>query len=279
MSSESLVKVFDSRDRDSFTRYLLNAVAEIKIYRFALSNFVINNLRMRYRRSVLGFVWSLLNPLLVMMVISVVFSLIFKQEIRTFSLYIFSGLAPWGYISSSILGGCQALINGEGFMKKVYVPKLLFPLIFVSTETVNFLFSIVSLYILALLFGATLSWKIIFLPLIILIIFIFNFGWAILFSVITVYFRDFSQIMAVVFQALFYVIPIVYPLETIPIEYRFIFNLNPFYYFVMLSRKVIYGQPELYAIDFLIPTVLAVSSLLLGLFVLMKQDRDIIYRL
>ena len=184
-----------------------------------------------------------------------------------------------GYISSSILGGCQALINGEGFMKKVYVPKLLFPLIFVSTETVNFLFSIVSLYILALLFGATLSWKIIFLPLIILIIFIFNFGWAILFSVITVYFRDFSQIMAVVFQALFYVIPIVYPLETIPIEYRFIFNLNPFYYFVMLSRKVIYGQPELYAIDFLIPTVLAVSSLLLGLFVLMKQDRDIIYRL
>ena len=99
MSSESLVKVFDSRDRDSFTRYLLNAVAEIKIYRFALSNFVINNLRMRYRRSVLGFVWSLLNPLLVMMVISVVFSLIFKQEIRTFSLYIFSGLAPWGILA------------------------------------------------------------------------------------------------------------------------------------------------------------------------------------
>ena len=119
MNSHTYVQIFDSSEQESFPKYLIKTARELHKYRFALSNFVINNLRMRYRRSMLGFLWSLLNPLLVMTVISVVFSIIFQQELRSYSVYIFSGLAPWWFISAAIIGGCSTLINAEGFLKKV----------------------------------------------------------------------------------------------------------------------------------------------------------------
>lgn len=275
----ALIKVFDSEQDDSFPRFLLRNLRELRHYRFALINFVLNNLRMRYRRSSLGFLWSLLNPLLVMTVISVVFSIIFRQDLKTFAVYIFSGLAPWLYINAAVMSGGQTIINAEGFLKKVYLPKVLFPMITVTTETANFLFSITSLYILAILLGFRVEWTIVLLPLAILITFFFNLGLAIIFGVATVYFRDLTQIMMVVFQALFYLVPIVYPLESIPEQYRVFFYFNPFYYFVMLFRKVIYGIPEITWLDWIITSGMALVAVVIGMFILMKQDRDLIYRL
>lgn len=275
----ALIKVYDSEQDDSYPRFLLRNLREIRHYRFALINFVVNNLRMRYRRSSLGFLWSLLNPLLVMTVISVVFSIIFQQDLKTFAVYIFSGLAPWLYINASIMSGCQTIINAEGFLKKVYLPKILFPMITVTTETANFLFSITSLYILALLLGFHVKWTILLLPLAILVTFVFNLGLAIMFGIATVYFRDLTQIMMVVFQALFYLVPIVYPLESVPERFQIFFYFNPFYYFVMLFRKVIYGIPEITWLDWGITSAMALIAMAIGMFILMKQDRDLIYRL
>lgn len=279
MDSQSVVKIYDGSEQDTFPRYLIKVIRELRQYRFALSNFVINNLRMRYRRSSLGFLWSLLNPLLVMTVISVVFSIIFQQDLKSYSVYIFSGLAPWWFISAAIIGGCSTLINAEGFLKKVYIPKALFPVVSVTTEAANFIFSIISLYILALLLGFQISWTIVLLPLAITLAYFFTLGWALIVGVVTVYFRDLSQILVVVFQALFYMVPIVYPLTAIPEELRFLFLLNPFYYYIMLFRKVIYGSPSLTASDWIITFLLSAISLLFGIYVLMKQDRDLIYRL
>lgn len=279
MSSETFVTVFDSRASQSFYRYLKNNFVEVYRFRHALANFVVNNLRMRYRRSVLGFFWSLLNPLLVMTVISIVFSLIFKQNIKTFSVYIFSGLAPWQYLNSSILAGCQTIINAEGFLKKVYIPKSLFPIITVTTETANFFFSIVSLFFLGIILGFRVPWTIAFLPLAILVTFIFNLGWALLLGVITVYFRDLTQIVIVGLQALFYITPIIYPIESIPAQFHILFYINPFYYFIILFRKIIYGTPSLTLADWALPSLLAIIIFVLGFLVVMLRDKDLIYRL
>jgi ABC-type polysaccharide/polyol phosphate export permease len=212
VGQELLTTVYDSRANESFPRFLVKNISDLYRFRHAIVNFVVNNLRMRYRRSVLGFVWSLLNPLMVMLVIAVVFSIIFRQDIKSFAVYIFSGLVPWNYIYASILTGCQTIINAEGFLKKVYLPKTLFPVVSVSTETANFLFSIVSLYILAIILGFQVHWTILLLPLALVVTFFFNLGWAFLFGVVTVYFRDLTQIVIVLFQAIFYLAPIVYPL-------------------------------------------------------------------
>ncbi len=279
MGSDTLITVYDSRASQSFPRYLINNVREVYRFRHALGNFVVNNLRMRYRRSVLGFLWSLLNPLLVMTVISIVFSLIFKQNIKTFSVYIFSGLAPWQYLNACIFAGCQTIINAEGFLKKVYLPKSLFPLVTVTTETANFFFSIVSLFLLGIILGFHIPWTVGYLPIAIAIAFIFNLGWALLFGVITVYFRDLTQIVVVGLQALFYITPIIYPIESIPAQFHILFYINPFYYFITLFRKIIYGTPALSLIDWALPLALAIILLVLGLFVVMLRDKDLIYRL
>lgn len=140
MSSISSIKLFDSKINESFLRYLIKNIQDLRVYRYAIANFVRNNLRMRYRRSALGFLWTVLNPLLVMSVISVVFALIYKRDIHTFAIYIFSGLSPWGFINMSVQGGSQSLIHAEGYLKKVYLPKVMFPIISVSTELINFFF-------------------------------------------------------------------------------------------------------------------------------------------
>jgi len=279
MTDRPIVNIFDSRVHDSFPRYVAKIFSEMWTYRFALKNFVVNNLRTRYRRSVLGFLWSLLNPLFFMLILAVVFSTIFKQSMRDYSIYIFSGMIPWLYINASITMGCQTLINAEGFLKKVYIPKLLFPVVSVTTETVNFGLSIVSLYILGLFVGFPVKITILYLPLVVLITFLFNLGWVLILSVTTIFFRDTTHLITIIFQALFYLAPIIYPLESIPEQFRTLFFFNPFYYFIILFRKVIYGSPALTWLDWLAPIGLTILILIIGLYILKRHDRTIVYRL
>lgn len=277
--TKAFITIYDSTQNDNLFKYLHKTIGEVWTFRFALGNFVINNLRMRYRRSLLGFLWSLLNPLLMMIVVSVVFSTIFKVDLNVYGIYIFTGLAPWGYLNAAILGGCQTFINAEGFLKKVYLPKALFPLSSVATETVNFLFSILSLYILSLALGNQIRISILLLPFVILITFVFNLGWSMFLGTITAYFRDLSQIMLVVFQALFYLTPIIYTVDTIPENFRWFIYFNPLYYYVNLFRKTIYGTDALTVADWGIPIGLAFVMFIIGIWVLMRKDRDLVFRL
>jgi ABC-type polysaccharide/polyol phosphate export permease len=275
----NIVAIYDSKDRESLFRYIFKNIRELYRFRYAIRNFVYDTLRTRYRRSVLGFLWSLLNPLMFMIILAVVFSNVFKQEIKTYAIFIFSGLVPWLFISSCVNGGTMALINAEGFLKKVYIPKLLFPVVVVTVETVNFFFSIVSLYLIGLVVGFPVSITFLLLPLVILISYIFTLGLVLIISVATIYFRDMTHITAILMQVLFYLVPIIYPLETMPVETQNLLVLNPFYYFILLFRKVIYGQPALSLQDWLIPLGLSLLSILIGMWVLKHNDRDIIYHL
>ncbi len=267
------------KTKESFGHFSCRTLLEMTNIKFALASFVVNNLRRRYRRSILGFAWSLLNPLLTMGVMTLVFSLLFKNDPRTFAIFIFTGLLPWTFITDSITNGSQAITQNEHYLKKVYVPKLFFPLVAVTTEGANFVFSLSSLMIIGLAIGAKLSWTWLLVPVATGLLFVFAFSIAMFLAVATVYFRDLTHLIKVFLGLLFYTVPIIYPLNMVPEKYQFAFMLNPAYYYIDLFRVLIY-KGELPAMQhWAAALVLSLASAVLCLFVLKRTERDIIYRL
>ncbi len=265
--------------KESFMPFMIRTLGELRHVKFALASFVINNLRRRYQRSVLGFAWSLLNPLLMMIVLTTVFSLIFKRDPKTFGIFIFTGMLPWTFISESIAGGCSSITSAENFMKKVYIPKIFFPLVTVSTELINFGLSLLSMMVLALFLGLQLHWTILLLPAALFVTFLFTFGLTLALAVGTVYFRDIAHFVRVILSCFFYLIPIVYPLSAVPEKYAIFFQINPFTHFINIYRDIIcYGTPPS-MVEWLTTLALSAVTLFIGFFILKLKEKDIIFRL
>ena len=269
---------FDNR-QPSFPEYLSKSVRELVFFQYALGYLVMNSLRTRYRRSYLGFFWSLVNPLLTMLVISVVFSALWNMRFRDFGIYIFSGLLPWMFFSNSLGAGCVSLINAEKYMKKIYLAKLLFPLAAVCTETINLVLSMISLLVLALVIGGHVGWSLLLLPFAVGLIFMFVLGLAIAVSVMDVYFRDLPYIIQVVLMALFYAVPIIYPMSRLPETIQNLLILNPIYHFIVLFQMCIYEGRIPSLSTWVICLGLSLASLVTGMLILHRNDRDLIYRL
>lgn len=259
--------------------YSMRSLGELLNIKFALASFVVNNLRRRYRRSVLGFAWSLLNPMLTMTVMTIVFSLLLHRDPRQFGIFIFTGLLPWSFITDSVTIGAQSIVNAEAFLKKVYVPKLFFPLVAVATEGVNFVLSMASLIMLGICLSMPMYCTLLLVPLAAALLLTFNFAVAVFLAIATVYFRDMTHIIRVVLSLAFYMVPIVYPLEALPAEYRSFFHWNPIYYFLNLFRALIHEGRCPQAHEWLIPAVLTMAVFALAMLTLRKTEKDLIYRL
>jgi len=271
--------IFDSAENRGVKNFLLRNIRDLITYRFVLFNLISTNLRARYRRSTIGFLWTLINPLFTMTILAVVFSTIYKLPFADFGIYIFSGLLPWNLISNSILNGSMSLIGAEGYLKKVYVPKLIFPIATVGVEAANFLFSLTSLFLLALFLGARASWGLLFLPFALLLLLLFILGIILTVCIITVYFRDLFHILQIVFVGLFYLVPIVYKKEFFGNDLLIVLQINPFFYFIQLFQQIIYEAkiPDLSL--WLTCSILMVVSMTVGLFVFKSKEKDVIYRL
>jgi len=265
--------------KESVFGYTCRALSELRNIKFALASFVVNNLRRRYRRSVLGFAWSLLNPLLTMAVMTAVFSLLWHSNPRSFGVYVFTGLLPWTYITDSIMMGSQSLVQSEAFLKKVYIPKSFFPLVAVSTETANFAFSLASLMLLAMIVGVQMKLTVLLVPAAIALLFLFNFSVTLILAVATVYFRDLTHIIKVGLSTLFYLVPIIYNLDMVPEKYRALFLLNPVFYFIDLFRALIYVGEVPDFTRWAIPSLITFCTLTIAFYTLKKTDKDLIYRL
>ena len=264
---------------EGIVAFIQRTVRELNTVKFALLSFVVNNLRRRYRRSILGFAWSLINPLLTMLVMTVVFSVLFQRDPRTFSVYVFTGLLPFQFIKDSITLGGPSIVQGEHFLKKVYLNKTFFPLVTVATEGTNFCFSLFSLMALAFCLGLKLQVSMVLLPAVILILFVFNAALALTFSIATVYFRDLTHISEVVLGAAIYLCPILYPMSLVPAQYKVFFMLNPFYWFIELFRLVICEGRIPSAIDWGVPLAIMTVAVVFSLLILKRKERDLIFRL
>jgi ABC-type polysaccharide/polyol phosphate export permease len=187
-------------------------LSELWRFREVIKNFVSQDLKVKYRRSALGFFWSLMNPLLQMLVLSLVFKLIFKMP--SFTLYLLAGLIPWNFFATSIDACSTSIINSENMLKRQYFPKLVFPLSAVIQNLITF---VLSLTVLLVLVGPFTHFRITpalaMLPLSIACLVCFTLGIGAIAAVLTVHFRDMQHLIGVLMSALFYLTPIIYPLE------------------------------------------------------------------
>jgi ABC-type polysaccharide/polyol phosphate export permease len=270
---------FDASKPPSIIEFLARNARELFVFRHALFNYIDSQLSARYRRSTIGFFWSLLNPLFTMIVMAIVFSSLYKRPFAEFSLYLFSGLLPWNLITASLTEGSMSIVTAEVYLKKIYTPKVLFPLVTLGVEAINFLFSLVSLFLLVLLVGAKISWTLLLVPFALLTLILFLLGLILTLSILTVSFRDMSHILRILLLGLFYMTPILYPITAVADWLADIVKFNPFYYFINLFHLIIYDGVVPVSFDWMVCLILAVVSMLIGITVFHNKEKDVIYRL
>lgn len=275
----SFLEEYDASKPGNILSFLKRNFFQIIVYRHALVNFISTNLSSRYRRSTFGFLWSLLNPLFTMVIMALVFSSLFKQTFAEFGMYLFSGILPWNLISSSLVGGTMSIVGNEGYLKKVYIPKLLFLLVALGVELTNFLFSLMSLMLLALLFGAKIGTSFLMIPIVLFLTAMFLLGLVMTLSVVNVFFRDLSHILQIILLGVFYLTPILYPISLISESVQNIIKFNPFYYFILLFQTLIFEGKVPNFQYWLTPIILTAISLFIGVFIFHKKENDVIYRL
>jgi ABC-type polysaccharide/polyol phosphate export permease len=247
-------------------------------YRGLLWEFVERDIKTRYRRSVLGLFWTLLNPLLTMAVMTAVFSTLFRSDIQNFPVYLLSGFTIYNFFSESTNNAMTSIISGSSLIKKIYIPKYLFPLSKIISTLVNLIASFIALIFVMLATGARLSLNVIFLLIPMAYIFLFALGVGLILSSLVVFFRDIAHFYGVLLLLWMYMTPLFYPMEILPDLARRIVQMNPLTGIVEYTRVItLYGTlppPELNIIC-LIPGVIAC---MLGLWIFYHtQDRFILH--
>jgi ABC-2 type transport system permease protein len=215
-------------------------LAEIIRYKHLLYNLVTRDLTVRYKRSVLGFCWSWLNPLLNTLVFTIVFSTIFRFEVKNFIIYFLSGFQLWIFFSQSTAVASRCLLQNGPLFKKIYVPKAIFVISVVFSNLVNLGFALIPLFILLPILGKGFHLALLFLPISVLLAVMFTLGIALILAATAVFFNDIIDMYQIFLMPWMYLTPIIYPIDIIPKKYIVFLKLNPFYYLVEVFRLPIY---------------------------------------
>jgi len=241
-------------------------LADLGRFRHVLRNFVVTDLKVRYQRSVLGFLWTLLNPILMMVVLAVVFSQVLRtMGIEEYPLYLFSGFIPWIFFSSVIVSGSNSLLANEFLIKTVQVPKFLFPLRCLLVGLVNFVFEILALCILFVCFGEAFRVQVVLLPAAVVLLAVFALGIMFITASLVTRYRDFEHIIGVFLQAWYFLTPILYP-ESLVKDYAWLLRLNPMVYLMRIFHCTFYHHPASWPdpTTWLAAVVAAFGTLLIG---------------
>lgn len=220
---------------------MISRIRSIYEYRDMIYSLVRRELRGRYKGSVLGFLWTYINPLCQVLVYSAVFSIIFKVDIDKFYLYLIIGMMPWTFFNTSVQGGATCIRAQSDMVKKIYFPREVIPISYVTSAFVNMLFSFIIVFFAVIISGYWFNFQaLLFLPLIMCIEYFLALGIALLASCLTVYFRDLEQIIGVMMMAWIYLTPIMYAIDYIPEAYRPLFMLNPMTPIVEVYHQILY---------------------------------------
>lgn len=200
----------------------------------------LKELRVRYKRSALGFLWSLLNPLLMMIILTVVFSTISRLPIKQYAVFLISALLPWTFFSQALSYGVESIVGNGELLKKVRIDKAVFPAAAVLSNIINFMLSMVPLLLLLAVMRFPLYWTWVYLPVAVLMLVMFATGCCFFFAAANVFFRDVSHILQIVLSAWFYISPIIFSMDFVPQQFRMYFRLNPISYILDGFRDAIY---------------------------------------
>ena len=233
------------------------------------------DLRGRYKGSVLGFCWTFINPLLQLLVYNVVFSVILKNNIDKYYLFLFVALVPWIFFSSALMGGATSIISQQEMVKKIYFPREVLPISYVTSSFVNMLFSFAVIFIILVLSRVGFNVKaLLYLPFIMVVEYILALGIGMLTAAIDVYFRDMEHILSIVTMAWMYLTPIMYTVELVPERYMPLFNLNPMTPIIIAYRDILYYKQVLELGTLLHALTLGVCVLIFGLVIFRKLQKN-----
>lgn len=211
-------------------------------YRELIKTSIKKDIGGKYKHSFFGLLWSFINPLLQIVVYAIIFPLIMRNNIPNYTVFMVCGLIPWNYFSTVINRASFTMIENGNIIKKVYFPREILPLSLVTSETINFLISTIIIIGFTLAYGMGLTPYILLYPLVLLVQYILLLGISLIVSSITVYFRDLQHFIGVLLQLFFYATPIVYAVETIPENFRWILQINPMTYIIEGFRDIFYNQ-------------------------------------
>ncbi len=248
-------------------------------YKELLRNLVARDIKVRYKRSILGFLWVMLNPLLMMLILSMVFSELFKVTTKNYTTYLLSGLILWGFFSQSTSASVVSLLSNSNLIKKIFIPKAIFPLSVILSASINLLFSLVPLFLIMYITGTPVGPNFYLLPVIIILVGLFSFGISLVVSTLTVFFHDTIYIYEVLLMAWMYMTPIFYPESVVPKEFLFIFHLNPFYYFMNTFRGALYLDVSHMLENLLYGTLYSVAAFFVGWFIYNRNKDKLVYYL
>lgn len=253
---------------------ILYVFKELYKYREMLRNLIYRDLRGRYKGTVLGFIWTFINPLLQLIVYSIVFSTFMRMGVDQYDIFLFVALIPWMFFSTSILGGSMCILNNQNLVTKIYFPREVLPIAIVTSNFINMIYCFAIVLIVVVLFCNNLNilaWG--YLPIIAFIEYTIVLGLVFIFSALTVFFRDLTHILGIVTMAWQFLTPVMYPISIVPKNYMDLFNLNPMTPIIVAYRSVLYygKAPDivmLYHVGFV-----SMIILLLGLIIFNKLKR------
>jgi len=205
-----------------------------------IRNLVIRDLKVRYKRSILGVFWALLEPLVLMILFTVVFSLLLRIRIENYPVFVLCGILPWSFFSTALSYSTTSIAENANLIKKIYFPREIIPLAVIISRLVNFLLSLGLFFIFLLAFKIRLSYSLAYLPLILAVQLIFILGLSLFFSSLNTFYHDVGFILQFILFGWFYITPIFYPVSMIPQKFLPFYLLNPMATIVYSYRNVLF---------------------------------------
>jgi len=274
-SFENIEYTYDSQKRK---HPAIEELEDVIRYKDMVFQFVRRDIVARYKRSILGVFWTMLQPLGMMLVMTIVFSQLFNR-VEGYAAYLLSGLMSWTFFSQSTMASLKEVVSGGSLARRIYVPHTTFAISSMLTGMINLAISIIPLLLITFISNKPITWAVLFIPISIIIIASFSLGFGLLLSTFAVYFPDFKEMYDIVLRAWLYFTPIIYPETILPEAYRYwILHLNPMYYMISLFRDPVYNG-KLPSTDIIIPcSVIAVVTLIVGWVYFSKQADNFAYR-
>jgi ABC-2 type transport system permease protein len=248
-------------------------MAELFQYRDLILVLIVRELKVRYRRSTIGFLWTMIHPLLTMLVLEVVFSTAFRFNIQDYPVYVFSGILFWNFFNQSVVTSMNSLKGNASLLQKLPVPKAVFPIATVLSGVVNLIFALVPLSL--ILFGTNhrLSGSLLFLPVGIIVATMFTLGAGLILSPLAVFFNDVIEMVTVVLTLILYLTPVFYPLSIVPVRFRWVVECNPLQLILEIFRAPIYRN-QIPEIGQLSVAVLVATAMLVGGVAVFERSSD-----
>ena len=252
----------------------MNKLKELYQYREMIFSLVKKDLRTRYKGSVLGFLWTFLNPLLQLIVYSIVFSFVMRVKMENYYMYMFVGLLPWIFFCNALQLGAISIVSNRDLIKKIYFPRLVLPIATLGSSFMNFLFSLIVLIIALLVSGIGVSIYFLYVPILCIILLIFAASFTLTLAACNVYLRDLEHIMGIVIMSWFYAVPILYPIEMVPNEFQTIYRLDPIVPIILAFQDVIYYKREPNLDSLISIILLSIILLVLSYFLFDKLQKN-----